>query len=460
MTLATVTLSEEQQHLFDYIESTQNHVFVTGRAGTGKSTLLSYFIDNTEKSVAVCAPTGVAALNVGGSTIHSLFTFPFGLLGDVDVAKHLGKRTREVLAAIDVLVIDEVSMVSADMMDAISRALGIARGRRRVPFGGAQVVMFGDPYQLAPVVSTPEERAYFYAGDSGDGYRSPWFFDAHIWRETELERYELSQIFRQSDEGFKSILNAIRDGSCTQDMLDELNRAGNRWPPHDDVIKLATNNHMVNSVNASRLAKLTDLPKTFHGKFASGDLKTFGRTLPAEPDLTLKVGAQVMFIKNDDGNLKDSSGGRVRRWVNGTIGHVTALPSRGGVTVRVENDIFEVGVSTWEKVRYETEQEFDENAQKWRDIVVPNVLAEYQQIPLRLAWAVTVHKSQGQTYDEAQIDMGTGAFAPGQTYVALSRIRSLDGLYLTRAIQMRDVQVDPDVVRFMSEHRQITEKLF
>ncbi len=165
MTLAQVTLSEEQQHLFDYIESTENHVFVTGRAGTGKSTLLAYFIENTRKSVAVCAPTGVAALNVGGSTIHSLFTFPFGLLGDVDISKHLGRLTREVLAAIDVLVIDEVSMVSADLMDAISRAMGIARGKRRVPFGGAQVIMFGDPDQLAPGVSTPEEKTYFYDGD-------------------------------------------------------------------------------------------------------------------------------------------------------------------------------------------------------------------------------------------------------------------------------------------------------
>ena len=459
MSLTPVALSEEQQHLFDYIETTQNNIFVTGRAGTGKSTLLAYFIENTKKSVAVCAPTGVAALNVGGATIHSLFTLPFGLLADVDISKHLGRRTREVLAGIDTLVIDEVSMVSADLMDAISRAMGIARGKRRVPFGGAQVVMFGDPYQLAPVVDD-ETRPFFYAGESGDGYRSPWFFDAHVWRQTELERYELSQIFRQSDERFKEILNAIRDGSCTQAMLDELNSAGNRWPPHEDVIKLATNNARVDSYNASRLAQLTSPAKVFHGKFASGDQKIFGRALPADPALTVKVGSQVMFIKNDDGNLKDSSGSRMRRWVNGTIGHVIALPDRGGVTVKVDDDVFEVGVSTWEKVRYEVEQEFDETTQKWRDVVVPHVLAEYQQIPLRLAWAVTVHKSQGQTYNEAQIDMGQGAFAPGQTYVALSRIRSLEGLYLTRAIQLRDIQVDPDVVRFMTEHKQITSKLF
>ena len=207
-----IELSEEQRNLFDYIEQTDAHVFVTGRAGTGKSTLLSHLVANTEKSFAVCAPTGVAALNVGGVTIHSLFTFPLGLLGEVDIGKHLSRRTRDVLKALDMLVIDEVSMVSADLMDAIDRALRIARGRRNLPFGGAQVVMFGDPYQLAPVPPRdPQERAYM-----AENYQSIWFFDAHVFRDAGLERFELSEIFRQSDIQFKEILNAIRDGSVTQ----------------------------------------------------------------------------------------------------------------------------------------------------------------------------------------------------------------------------------------------------
>jgi ATP-dependent exoDNAse (exonuclease V) alpha subunit len=456
--MQTVTLSKEQQALFDYIEGSENNIFVTGRAGTGKSTLLSFLIENTKKKVAVCAPTGVAALNVGGVTIHSLFGFPFGILGTEDIARHLNRRTREVLAAIDMLVIDEVSMVNADLMDTMSRAMGIARGRRKLPFGGAQVVMFGDPYQLAPVPGNNEERAYM-----AENYQSNWFFDAHVWREDSLERYELSEIFRQHDEHFKEILNAIRDGSCTQEMLDYINKCGNRFPPHDDVIRLATINDSVNSVNRHRMARLETKPKTFNAIYSAADEKAFGRNLPAEPVLELKVGAQVMFIKNDDSStVKNPNGtGLLKRWVNGTIGTVVDLPSSGGVVVEVDGETFDVGRSTWEKVRYEIDEQFDEALGRVKEVLVAVPLAEFQQIPLRLAWAVTVHKSQGQTYDEVVIDMGRGAFSPGQTYVALSRVRSLEGLYLTRVIRMSDVMVDQDVLRFMStaSNAQLT-KLF
>jgi ATP-dependent exoDNAse (exonuclease V) alpha subunit len=444
--METVTLSSEQQALFDYIEGSENNIFVTGRAGTGKSTLLTYLIENTKKKVAVCAPTGVAALNVGGVTIHSLFGFPFGILGTEDIGRHLNRRTREVLAAIDMLVIDEVSMVNADLMDTMSRAMGIARGRRKLPFGGAQVVMFGDPYQLAPVPGNNEERAYM-----AENYQSNWFFDAHVWREDSLERYELSEIFRQHDEHFKEILNAIRDGSCTQEMLDYINQCGNRFPPHDDVIRLATINDSVNSVNRHRMTRLESKPKTFTAVFSAADEKAFGRTLPAEPVLELKIGAQVMFIKNDDSStVKNPNGtGLLKRWVNGTIGTVVDLPSSGGVVVEVDGETFDVGRSTWEKVRYEIDEQFDEALGRVKEVLVAVPLAEFQQIPLRLAWAVTVHKSQGQTYDEVVIDMGRGAFSPGQTYVALSRVRALEGLYLTRAIRMSDIMVDADVLRFM-----------
>ena len=449
-----VKLSIEQQNLFDYIEQSENNIFVTGRAGTGKSTLLSYLVENTQKNVAVCAPTGVAALNVGGVTIHSLFGFPFGILGEQDIARHLNRRTREVLAALDVLVIDEISMVNADLMDAISKSMGIARGRRKIPFGGAQLVMFGDPYQLSPVPGNNEERAYM-----AENYQSPWFFDAHVWREDSLERFELGEIFRQSDEEFKQILNAIRVGEVKQEMLDRLNQAGNRFPPHDDVIRLATINASVDSTNRERMSRLTTKPKTFEAIFNASDESAFGKTLPADPMLELKVGAQVMFIKNDDG--KRTGEGTLKRWVNGTIGHVVDMPSSGGVVVEVDGERLDVGRSTWEKVRYEIEEEFDEETGKVKEVLVTIPLAEYQQIPLRPAWSVTIHKSQGQTYDEVVIDLGRGAFSPGQTYVALSRVRSLEGLYLTRAIKMSDVMVDKDVVRFMSAVKQApVEKLF
>ena len=444
-----ITLSQEQQRLFEYIESTENNVFVTGRAGTGKSTLLSHLIENTEKRVAVCAPTGVAALNVGGATIHSLFGFPFGILGTQDIRRHLSRRVRELLSVIDMLVIDEISMVNADMMDAIDTALGIAKGRSKLPFGGTQIVMFGDPYQLAPVPGDAEARAHM-----AENYQSNWFFDAHVWRKDSLERFELSEIFRQKDENFKHILNAIRVGQASQEMLDEINSAGNRFPGHDDVIRLATINESVNNVNLGRLQRIENPPKRFHAIFGEGDQKAFGNTLPAEPVIELKVGAQVMFIKNDDANKRAKDGTVLRRWVNGTIGRVVELPSSGGVTVEVEGERFEVGLSTWEKVRYEVDEEFDEVTGKVREILVAVPVAEFKQIPLRLAWAVTVHKSQGQTYDEVQIDMGRGAFSPGQTYVALSRVRSLEGLYLTRAIRMNDIMVDQNVVRFMSGVRE------
>lgn len=443
-----VNLSDEQQRLFEYIESTDAHVFVTGRAGTGKSTLLTYLIENTDKSVAVCAPTGVAALNVGGATIHSLFGFPFGVLGNVDLSKHMRRYTREILAAIDILVIDEVSMVNADMMDAMSRAMGIARGKRKVPFGGAQVVMFGDPYQLAPVPpQNPEEIAYM-----AENYQSNWFFDAHVWRDAALERYELIEIFRQTDGHFKDILNAIRDGSCTQDMIDELNRLAVRPMPHDDILRLATINRTVDQVNLSRLAQIADKPRVFSAT-ASGDLKAFERVKPADERLELKIGAQVMFIKNDDSSpFKDSDGSAIRRWVNGTIGTVVEFKSDSHVVVEVDGERMDVGRATWEKVKYEVEEVFDEDTNRVKEILVAVPVAEFKQFPLRLAWGVTIHKSQGQTYDEVMIDMGAGAFAPGQTYVALSRVRSLEGLYLSRAIRLSDVKIDQRVLAFMNGH--------
>jgi ATP-dependent exoDNAse (exonuclease V) alpha subunit len=198
------------------------------------------------------------------------------------------------------------------------------------------------------------------------------------------------------------------------------------------------------------MSLIQDEPKLFRATYSEGAATAFGRVLPAETELYLKVGAQVMFIKNDDSASKNSAGVATRRWVNGTIGRVVALPKSGLVVVDVDGEELEVGPSTWEKVRYEVEEDFDEASGKVREVLVPITLAEFKQIPLRLAWAVTVHKSQGQTYDEVQIDMGRGAFSPGQTYVALSRVRALEGLYLTRAITIRDVMVDADVVRFMS----------
>jgi ATP-dependent exoDNAse (exonuclease V) alpha subunit len=418
-----VTLSAEQAAVFELIENTREHVFVTGRAGTGKSTLLNHLSWNTSKQIVICAPTGVAALNVGGQTIHSLFRLPIGVIADHDIEQ--SADLRKLLNTIDTLVIDEVSMMNADLLDAIDRSLRQARQRKEEAFGGVQVVLFGDPYQLAPVPGDADERAYF-----SDNYRSMWFFDAKVWREAELKIVELGQIHRQNEADFKAMLNAVRYGMVTKEIADHLNTVGAR-PAPDDVITLATRNDTVNRINADALRKLPGRMQTAKAE-VSGDFG--GRTFPADESLELKVGAQVMFLRNDSG-ASDGS-----RWVNGTIGTVTRIDST--VFVDVDGEIHEVDPVTWEKYRYTYSSETKKLS---KDIV-----AEFTQFPLRLAWAVTIHKSQGKSYDRAIIDLGARAFSPGQTYVALSRLTSLDGLYLTRPLRPSDIRVDPDVGRFMN----------
>ncbi|MEY4310421.1 MAG: hypothetical protein RLZ71_347 [Actinomycetota bacterium] len=445
-----VSLSPEQLALFEYIENESTNIFVTGRAGTGKSTLLSYLVENTKKKVAVTGSTGVASFNVGGQTLHSFLGVPPGILGTGDLRHHLGQRSREVMRTIDMLVIDEISMVNADLMDAIETMLSLARGKNKGPFGGVQIVMFGDPYQLAPVPPREPADVEFMRNK----YRSHWFFDAHCWDKAPLERYELHENFRQSDQEFIEILNAIRDGSCTQDMLDTLNAMGNKYPADPETIRLATINATVDRVNMQRLAAIPGMPTNIPADVPVGELKAFGKNPPGEEKLALKVGAQVMFIKNDDqSNKKGVASAPVRRWVNGTLGKVVSIKNQDHVVVEVDGEEIEVGRSTWEKVRYEIAEEFDEITQRFKESVVPVTMAEFRQIPLRLAWAVTIHKSQGLTYDEIVVDMGNAAFSPGQTYVALSRVKSPAGLHLTRRIELRDVMVDPDVVRFMTEGR-------
>ncbi|MFZ4896238.1 ATP-dependent DNA helicase [Plantibacter sp. Mn2098] len=416
----SVSLTAEQQAVFDRIEGTREHVFVTGRAGTGKSTLLNHLAWNTSKQLVICAPTGVAALNVGGQTIHSLFRLPIGLIADHDIEQN--DQTRKLLNAIDTLVVDEVSMVSADLMDAMDRSLRQARQRPHDPFGGVQVVLFGDPYQLAPVPGSPDERAYIK-----DTYRSFWFFDAKIWQEVPLRIIELTEIHRQHEADFKYLLNGVRHGQVTAEMAGRLNSTGARTPPDDGVITLASRNDTVNRINAAALAKLGGRILTAKAE-VSGDFG--GRAFPADEALDLKVGAQVMFLRND----------AEQRWVNGTLGTVTKVDSN--VWVDVDGEVFEVEPATWEKHKYSYSAA---TKQLKRDIV-----AEFTQFPLRLAWAVTIHKSQGKTYDRAIVDLGTRAFSPGQSYVALSRISTLDGLYLTRPLRPSDIIVDTDVERFMS----------
>jgi ATP-dependent DNA helicase PIF1 len=418
--MRALELSAEQAAVFDTIESTRENIFVTGRAGTGKSTLLNHLSWNTSKQVVICAPTGVAALNVGGQTIHSLFRLPIGVIADHEIEQNAD--VRKLLNTIDTLVIDEVSMVNADLVDAMDRSLRQARQKPHEAFGGVQLVLFGDPYQLAPVPGDADERAYF-----SDQYRSMWFFDAKVWNETHLRIFELTTIHRQHEEEFKYMLNAVRHGMVTAEIAQRLNETGARPAPTDDAITLATRNDTVNRINALALKQLSGKVRTAKAEI-SGEFG--GRAYPADESLELKVGARVMFLRNDPD----------QRWVNGTVGTVTKIAAT--VFVEVEGEQHEVQPAVWEKYKYSYSSS---TKQLKRDIV-----AEFTQFPLRLAWAVTIHKSQGKTYDRAIVDLGQRSFAPGQTYVALSRITALEGLYLSRPLRPSDIIVDENVMRFMS----------
>lgn len=418
-----LALAPEQQAVFDAIETTMHNLFVTGRAGTGKSTLLNHLAENTSKQIVICAPTGVAALNVGGQTIHSLFRLPIGVIADNDIVQ--SAELRKLLSTIDTLVIDEVSMVNADLLDAVDRSLRQARGRRNEAFGGVQVVLFGDPYQLAPVPGEADERAYFQ-----DRYASMWFFDAKVWDDTDLTIYELTTIHRQHEDEFKFMLNAVRHNMVTAEIAARLNEVGARPAPMDDAITLATTNGTVTRINASELARLPGRVLTAKAE-VSGDFG--GRAFPADEALELKLGARVMFLRND-------TGGDSQRWVNGSVGTVTKIEAT--VWVDIDGERHEVKPAVWEKFRY--------SYSPLTKALRKDVVAEFTQFPLRLAWAVTIHKSQGKTYDRAIIDLGQRSFAPGQTYVALSRISALDGLYLTRPLRPSDIIIDENVVRFMS----------
>lgn len=422
----TITLTPEQARVLDVIEGTREHIFVTGRAGTGKSTLLQEFVRQSDKALVIAASTGVAALAVGGQTIHSLFRLPIGLLTNQTRLNRLSDDAELLLKRIDTVVIDEISMVRCDLLDAIDRRLRAVRGRRSEPFGGVQVVMFGDPYQLPPVLRDGPEKQYLM-----DNYRSPWFFDSKVW-ETAMPRVvELTDVLRQDEAEFRDILDRMRYGNTTREDGESLNAIGLRLPVPEGLITLAATNAKADAINSRELKNLPGKEK-----IAAANIDgEFGNSPPAEAELRLKPGARVMFLRND--SPADGS-----RWVNGTLGTVVKVD--GKVHVAIDGDvdnIVEVMPVLWEKIGYHYDPV--------DNTVESEVLATFEQFPLRLAWAVTIHKSQGQTLDAAVIDLGGGAFANGQTYVAFSRIRSLEGVYLSRELRAGDVQVDARVSDFM-----------
>jgi hypothetical protein len=411
-----VDVSADFARALELIEGGDEHVFVTGRAGTGKSTLLHLLVEETPRRLAVVAPTGLAAINVGGQTIHSFFRLPPRF---VDVRELRALRHTGVMKAIDLLVIDEVSMVRADLMDGIDMTLRLNR-RSDEPFGGVQLALFGDLWQLPPVVREPELKEYFEAAHGG-----PWFFQAHVWQQCSGRFVELGRIYRQQDDpGFMRILQAVRDGEPDEEVLGALNDrviGKQALDQADGYIVLTGTNAAAARENGRRLSllpgKVVNYAAEVTGRFDPG-------AFPTEPDLLLKVGARVMFLKNDP----------EQRWVNGSFGTVVQLADEGPTVQLADGTNHLVKKTAWENIAYQ----YDRPGKQ----ITREVVGSYRQLPLRLGWAITIHKSQGQTFDRVYVDLAGGAFSHGQVYVALSRCRSLAGLALARPLRASDVLLD------------------
>ena len=433
---SNIEINEQFQKALDLMENTSKNVFITGRAGTGKSTLLDYFRNTSKKKVVVLAPTGVAALNIKGQTIHSFFRFkPDITVQTVEYAKNPLQYSR-----LDTIVIDEISMVRADLLDCIDQFLKLNTNNNYLPFGGIQMVFIGDLYQLPPVVTRHEVEAFRVM------YESPFFFDAKIMNQFELQFIELQKIYRQKDDNFIALLNRIRNNTITDQDLHDLNRRHRpQFEPdlNDFYMWLTAINNEAARINEEHLQKL-DTPLKYYTGVIEGDLKE--KDLPTTLELEVKEGAQVMLLNNDPEH----------RWVNGSLGHIVEIIEHG---TGAEDTIVvhlstggEVNVSrvTWKMYR----QVY--NATK--DRIESQEMGAFTQYPIKLAWAVTIHKSQGKTFDRCIIDIGTrGTFVAGQMYVALSRCTTLDGIILKVPVEKRHIFVNPDVQKFVMRHMELSE---
>lgn len=417
-----VVPTAEYQSALDYLAEPQGNLFVTGRAGTGKSTLLRALRDSAPAEMIVLAPTGLAAVNVGGQTIHSFFGLPPRLIRPDDIRR---SRNGRIMRKLDLIVIDEVSMVRSDLMWAIDQSLRINRGRPREPFGGARLVMFGDLHQLPPVVQEHEVAQHLESE-----YGGPFFFSVPALREGAGTAYlELTEVFRQRDEALLGILNHIREGDAG---LDELALLNDRVSPirtlreGSSYVILTPTNAAAQRINTAYIEALPGAAHTFEAG-VTGEFNDSAQ--PTDARLVLKPGAKVIMLRNDPD----------RRWVNGTVASVARIDGTK-VYVEVAGSEYEIEPVAWENRRYA----FDQEAGK----IVESVAGTFRQLPLRLAWALTIHKSQGLTLDKVYVDLGRGAFAHGQTYVALSRCRSLEGLALARPLQPRDIIFDPSAMGY------------
>src|SRR4030042_420363 len=425
-----IEINEQFRHALDIMEDSDRSIFITGRAGTGKSTLLNHFRNTTRKKVAVLAPTGVAALNVKGQTIHSFFRFKPGITPDRVKKLRSSGDNKSIYHKLDIIVIDEVSMVRADLLDCVDRFLRLNGPESNKPFGGIQMAFIGDLYQLPPVVTGGEKEVFQSL------YETPYFYGARVFDSFDMEFVELEKIYRQHDEEFITLLNGIRNNSVTGEGLELLNERYQpdfEPPPEDFYVYLTTTNRLAEEINSKRLAGLKGRLYTFTGSI-EGD---FGQEyLATKIDLEVKVGAQVMMLNNDTGG----------RWVNGSIGKITGITQNGKgediiVAELADDEEVEITPFTWEIFRF-----FVEGGG-----LQSEVIGTFTQYPLMLASAVTIHKGQGKTFDRVIIGIGKGIFAHGQMYVALSRCTTLGGIVLKRPALKKHIWTNYQVMDFLTK---------
>lgn len=440
--------NKELQRALQIVRFTRNSLFLTGKAGTGKSTFLRYIAATTKKKRIILAPTGIAAINAGGSTLHSFFKLPFYPLLPND-SRYSPRNIRDtlkynrdkvkLLREVELIIIDEISMVRADIIDFIDRVLRVYNHNMREPFGGKQLLLVGDVYQLEPVVK--EEDRHLLA----PFYKSPYFFNARVWQEMSLVSIELKKVYRQKDAQFIGILDHIRTNTVSAADLNRLNERVSTAEPQDDgklSITLSTRRDTVDYINSRQLDRLPGKEVVLRGRI-TGEFPD--SSLPTTVELKLKPQAHVIFIKND----------MEHRWVNGTLGVVVDIDDDGDTLTVATDDgnEYEVEREKWSNVRYH----FNEQEKK----IEEEEIGTFVQFPVKLAWAITVHKSQGLTFSRVNIDFSGGVFAGGQTYVALSRCTSLEGLTLREPIRRSEVFVNSRVVDFARSYndRQLMDKV-
>ena len=425
-----IEITPEFQQALDIIDKTDKHLFITGKAGSGKSTLLDYCYKHCPKDLVLLAPTGVAALNIKGQTIHRFFNFPINVTVEKIQSLEVKPRSLGIFRNLDTIFIDEVSMLRADLLDCIDAFLQIYGPKPESTFGGVQMVFVGDMFQLPPVVTNDEQTLF------ASRYRSPYFFDAKVFQQIEPEIVELKHIYRQKDTEFITLLNRIRNNLADSTDINNLNQRVSA-PISEEAfsIYLTTTNIQADNINQT---KLDALPAPLHKSKANIEGSFSKEYFPTAEDLTFKVGAQIMFLNNDSRN----------RWVNGSLGYIEKIFLENGrikhVSVRLMNNrkLVEVFPYSWEIFKYTMEGKE----------IISEVIGSFTQFPFRLAWAVTIHKSQGKTFDHVTIDIGKGTFATGQLYVALSRCTSFEGLSLTKPIQKRHVMTDDRIYNFLEQY--------